>query len=234
MATPPHLDASPFMADRLAPRLRPPIAVVIHTTGRTIAVRARADAHTDHADSVDLAVVRRILRDGNTLGATWLIGRAARLWRLAPDDRIIHHALSLGHRYDERAWREWAWPHGGGLARHGRDPDRVWDWWDLRWDTLATPLAFPAGRCPNETALSVDLVPQADGSFSEPQHEVLAGLLEHICANHPIPRTRWYVLGHEDVDPQRRGAVLGSRNTVFGRPWDPGRGLLWSRLGLES
>lgn len=204
-----------------------------HTSGRTIAIRASERVGYDDAN-IDKWIVEHQASDGRpepTVMAGYYIGRTARVWQLVDDALVCHHSLGMGVRYHNPKWRHLAWPMGlSEPVLHKREPHTVYDWWDARWGASASPADICDADI-NATSLSVDLVPMSDGTYSRAQTAALSKLLDSLCSEHGIPRDRRHVLGHADVDPQRRGTVVGRNNRIVGVDWDPGR-LEWSELFL--
>lgn len=213
-------------AGSLPTRTRPVQVVVLHTPGRTFAGRVAEGVDTMTA-AYGEAAVTRYARTGLEYFGHLLVTPSAHVFELAPVDRLAWHTARLSWHYKLDSWRELAKPLGEDWARHGRDPAVVYDWWDARWGKAASPLDLTAGeRSINSISIGVDVLPFPDGTYTDAQVEATARLCAQLCAAHglePGPRT---ILGHEDVDPCRRGTVRRGERVV-GVGWDPGRS--WPR-----
>ncbi|MDP3910583.1 MAG: N-acetylmuramoyl-L-alanine amidase [Gemmatimonadales bacterium] len=214
-------------------RTRPVRAIVIHTATAVFARKVAQDIGTDDPARLgDGAVARYERLELPFYGHVLVDGAGAPHW-LAPVDRVAWHTAPLADFYATDRWRLWARPPGEGWTRHGRDPARVWDWWDARWPGVESPRLLATGRQPNDVSIGVDLLPTVDGEFTPCQMQAANRLVLDLCCDHDVPHLRGYVLGHEDVDPCGRGAVR-RRGIIYGVPWDPGPRLDWTLLGLES
>lgn len=204
-------------------------AQVVHTMGDGLTEALRGRVGDDLAD-IEAEAVAWLERSGHAYYGHTMVGPAGGVYELAPEDRQCHHAVSLGAVYDDAGWRRWAKPLGEAWQEHGRDPDVVYDWWIARWPRLVTPLDLPAGRRPNETTLAIDLLPAPGGGYTAIQLQVAHEVLRERARRHDLPFDRRHVLGHEDVDPCRRG-VVRRRGKVLGVPWDPGP-QFWAEVPL--
>jgi len=221
-------DATLPQVPRLPHRTRQIRGLVLHSTGRTLAVRCAEYAHSDDPAAIDAAAVAWYRSSGFGYFGGYLVGCSGAVYRLAPDEVRTQHAAELDSRYKSSAWRAWAHL-DGRWQQHMRDPAQVWDWWDARWPGLSP--ADLLGMRPND-ALGVDLLPLPTGRYSLEQVAQVRRLIHHLCAEHNVAPTRRNVVGHEDVDPCSRGTVRrGGR--IVGIPWDPGP-LDWAALALEQ
>lgn len=210
-----------------------PAVLVIHTTGRSLTGHA-IDSAGPAWPEVEEAAVAWYRTSGTPDFGGYLIGPSGAVYKLADNDRRTRHAAALDHRYtsgDRTGWRDWA-RIDGTWRRHGRDPVRVWDWWDARWPDVVSPADLAAGPHPND-GIGIDLLPTMAGAYTAEQIAALRELVAGLCQAHGIFRDRLHVLGHEDVDPCGRGAVLRG-GQIIGIPWDPSPALHWDALGLEA
>lgn len=213
---------------RLPLRTRPVRGIVLHSTGRPLAVRCAEYAGSTQPADVDAAAVAWYRSSGFSYFGGYLVGTSGTVYRLAPDEVRTQHAAELDSRYKSSAWRSWAHV-DGRWQQHGRDPAQVWDWWDARWPGLSPPDLL--GMRPND-ALGVDLLPTPAGRYTDDQVAQARRLVHHLCAAHGLRPARGVVVGHEDVDPCSRGTVRRG-GKIVGIPWDPGP-LDWSALALEA
>lgn len=210
-------------------RTKPLQAIVVHTTGGSLTEHAVKKAGSD----TDLAAIDRAARQwyetsGVEYFSGYLIGVSATIWRLAPDDRITLHTGGLGEVYADGGWRAWASPlSGDGWVKHGLPPEQLYGWWSRRWADLITPAALVTGLHPNARSIGLDLLPQPRGGYSPAQLAACADLVRWLCNHHGITPRREHILGHEDVDPCRRGTIRKDDGTVVGKPWDPGPHFPW-------
>jgi len=208
----------------LEPQARPPSRVIIHTTGRAF---SGALESITVGDALDRYTRRRSPYYGH-----WLIDPLGGIAPMAPEDRRALHTGSLSRLYAARSWMEYGAPGGAKTwVEHGRDPETVYDWWIARWPGRSGPLGLVPSRHVNGHSIGIDLLPGLDGGYTVAQHGALMVLLQEICARHGLAYGREIILGHEDVDPVRRGTVRGRDGRIYGRGWDPGR-LDWGALGL--
>lgn len=173
------------------------LATLMHTTGRGLAkVAARSGAPGTRAyDDAALAWYRA---SGWSYYGTYLVGSTGVVFELAPPALRCWHAAGLKKNYTSR--------------RHHA-------WWRARWPHVADPTAL-VGRYPNAVTIGIDLLPGLDGGFSPAQLSAAAALVRRLHIKHDLPLKRRFILGHEDVDPVRRGKRNGG--------WDPGRRFDWA------
>ena len=195
--------------------------LVLHTPGRTFAGRVaeRADPMTP---AYGEAAVDRYIRAGLEHYGHRLITPLGEVLELAPLDKVAWHTGRLAWHYGTDSWRELAKPLGEDWQHHGRDPAVVFDWWDARWGTKASPLALTCGeRSVNAISIGLDVLPLPDGTFTDVQVQATARLCAQLCAELGIEADAHTVLAHEDLDPGRRGTVRRGER-ILGIPWDPG------------
>lgn len=217
------------------PMLGIPIAQVVHTTGDGLTAQLVAKVGDD-GQRLGLAAVEWYETIGMELYGHSLIDPAGNVYELATESKAAQHAKSLHVTYTTSHWSEYAKPLGeADWTRHERPPGVVFDWWYARlaahWPGVKGPLDL-VGRYPNNCTLAIDLLPAAGGGYTEVQVAAARQLLEDRAARHSLPFDRRHVLGHEDIDPCRRGCVR-RRGRVVGTPWDPGQAF-WAGLRLES
>ena len=224
-----HLPQSEKLPARdLAPR-----AVVIHSTGRGLARYADARSATGDESAYDAVALDWYETSGFPYYGHILVGQSGVAHALAPESVVCWHTATLSRRYGATDWRKFAHPLGGKLGRHGRQPHIVYDWWDERHGTDASPLDLLGGeRKVNQLTFGIDLLPDLAGEYSASQMATAAGEIRRLCETHGIPFDRSHVLGHEDLDPWRRGTIR-RRGKVIGVPWDPGTRFNWLDLYLD-
>lgn len=211
----------------LKPRTAPPRLIVGHTPGSGLA-RFANDRAPYAVDPVayELAAVGWYTSSAAEYYGHIVIGPTGNRYDLAPLDSVALHTAMLDGRYNLPTWREWAHPIGGkGWARHGRDPEVVWDQWDARWPDTLTPVEFIGSRSINANSIGLDYLPTPSGEYTDIQVETAAALVCELADRYGIElrtggKHPTYV-GHEDIDPLRRGAKM-SRGKIVGVLWDPG------------
>lgn len=170
-------------------------AIIYHTTGRGLAEVA-AKAGLPGTVAYDEAALAWYRRSGHPYYAHVLVGPSGLAYRLADDGAWCQHAASLTE--DQAAGRV--------------EPPA---WWRERWPGRRPPLV---GRYINVRTVAVDALPQPDGTFSEAQLLACAQVGRQLAEAHSLTLERHHHLGHEDVDPWRRGIT----SSGVERPWDPG------------
>lgn len=215
-------------ANNLKTRTSPVRCIVMHSTGSGLAAHAERKApYAIDPSKYEAAALEWYRSSGSEFFGHVMVGPTGARYDLAPLDKVALHSASLDGRYINANWREWARPIGGksGWHRHGRDPAQVWDWWDARWPGVTTPQEFFNTRHINAISIGVDVLPLPDGTYTDAQVEHTAALVVELADVHGLAiRTsgkRPTVLGHEDIDPLRRGTKWrGDR--IIGVGWDPG------------
>lgn len=209
-----------------------PNAVIVHTTGVTFSTGvkdAEALVMTGDAMAFDFRAVRQYIDKRLPYFGQAIVGQSGALFLLAGRQERVSHSLSLNPRYRHANWRDYARPlfGNGNTVAHGRDGDRVYDWWDARWPEHDSPVDLLGHMVPNN-CLGVDFLPSPiDGSFADHQYRRMADLLDVWRRAAGIPVNR--ILGHEDVDPMGRGTVKkGGR--ILGYGWDPGKRFSWEKF----
>ncbi len=172
-------------------------AAVYHTTGRGLA-KVAARGGNPGTVAYDEAALAWYRRSGHPYFGAYMVGPSGLAYRLAPDNVKAWHAASL--TAEQAAGRVWA-------------PL----WWRERWAPLPGPHAL-VGRSINAVTIGVDALPLPDGTFSVAQIDTLAALGRMLAKAHGFSLERIHHLGHEDVDPWRRGVTSAGVE----RPWDPG------------
>lgn len=183
------IDATLPQASKL--RRRPHTkAIIYHTTGGGLAKVAAAQG-APLSVAYDEAAVNWYRRSGMKYFGHMLVTPRAAVYRLAPDDAWCIHSASL--------------PQDGGPM-----PPK---WWRRRWPGLQHPVQL-LGRHISVRTYAIDLLPMpGKKKFTPAQLRKAAELGAEKGAMYGLQRTRQRHLGHEDVDPIRRGVP---------RPWDPG------------
>ncbi len=181
----------------LPSRPGPVKALVYHTTGRGLA-KVAAKGGAPGTAAYDEAAIAWYRRSRHAYYGAVLVGPSGLAYRLAPDGVKAWHAASLTP--EQAAGRV-----------------KVPAWWAERWAPLPGPHAL-IGRSINALAIGVDALPLPDGTFSPAQLDTLAAVGRQLAAAHGLTLERIHHLGHEDVDPWRRGVT----STGVERPWDPG------------
>lgn len=118
---------------------------------------------------------------------------------------------------------------GPDAALVTRNDGREWSdyqYFDDRWGRRSTPLGFLAdGGDPNNASIGIEILSVGSRSFdpghySSAMYRTLEDLVDTICARHSIPKTKDFIVGHEDVNPVERWG------------WDPNQGFEWDRVIL--
>lgn len=175
----------------------PVAAIVSHTTGRGLA-RVAAEGGLPGTVAYDEAALAWYRRSGHPYYGHVLVGPSGLAYRLARDTAWCQHSASLTEAQG---------------AGHQEPPA----WWRARWPGVAGPHAL-VGRHINARTIGVDALPLPDGTYSEAQMMALAQVGRQLAEAHGLTLERRHHLGHEDVDPWRRGIT----STGVERPWDPG------------
>lgn len=221
MIIPVHLPQSA----QLKPRTTTPDRIIWHTTGSGLAREAekRAPIAMDPA-AWDRAAIEWYRRSSTPYYPQYLVGQSGNVFELAPPRFYTQHVAALPDLYRDANWRAYA---GKKPTRHGRNPDEVYDWWNQRWGSNASPLDLVSSPSINSRTIAVDVIPDPrTGEFSQAQMAAAAKLGRELSRRYGIPLDRRHNLGHEDVHPFDRGTVVrGGR--VVGTAWDPGKRFGW-------
>jgi N-acetyl-anhydromuramyl-L-alanine amidase AmpD len=109
--------------------------------------------------------------------------------------------------------------------------DDIWEeykFWTKRYGRRRFPVNFENSHYPNAYSIGIELCNVGCGQeehkddrnmqFDEGVYTGLDRLLTDLCERHHIPRTREFIVGHEDVNPIARAG------------WDPGWAFNWNRV----
>jgi hypothetical protein len=219
-------------------RKQAPQGVVTHTPGITFADRALAQARQAlgrNPAPAELDRVAAMAFDVLKYQPGYLIGTTGKVYQLDQDHMRTQHSGMLaadcpaGQIYSSAAWREWARPLGGaGWVRHGRDGNRVYDWWNAAFSGEPGPAQiFPWGIYPNN-AIGVDILPDpmSGGMFSEAQRASYLILVRALSQAHGFKISARTVTTHSFASPCERGAIMRG-GKVIGIHWDPPRNDGW-------
>ena len=181
----------------------------------------------------------------NKASSHYIITQAATICQFVPDEMKAWHAgiFPLERKaYDggRDNWLRWLCIDGDvppvepatheQITQDGkkylvRPPGERWrdfDYWLQRHGDRQQPINFEVKPDPNDYSIGIELCHEGsntrDLSFEDGLYDGLDRLLSNLCATHGIPRTREFIVGHEDVNPIARAG------------WDPGRGFDWKRV----
>lgn len=99
----------------------------------------------------------------------------------------------------------------------------LYDYFKERWPNRAFPINFEVDSDPNNYSIGIECLSigaktRDSKVYTEQMYNSLNRLIENLCEKYMIPRSREFIVGHEDVNPIAR----------FG--WDPNFGFEWDRL----
>lgn len=183
-------------------------AIIYHTTGSGLAkVAARGGPAGSY--EYELAALAWYRSSGQPFYGHYLVGPSGRIHQLADQGAWCQHSASLT---DEQA------------AGRVRAPG----WWYERWPGVSGPAAL-IGQHFNYQTLAIDCLPALGNGFkgfTEVQLDACAWLGRYLAGQYEFPSIigsragilRHIHLGHEDIDPWRRGITSSGQE----RPWDPG------------
>lgn len=195
-------------------RVEPVRGIVVHTTGR----RLSAIAAKNNPENLANGALQWYVSSGFQYYGNLVVAPDLTIDAMAPDEKATWHTRGLDRVYEQANWREFAYNNKEGkLQRHGRNTAVVYDWWDARWGEESSPVDLLGGRSINPVTWAIDLLPKEDGTYTENQLQLAAGLIAEKCVEFGL--TEKAVFGHADIDPVRRGIVWGE--AAVGRDWDP-------------
>ena len=181
-------------SSNLHARTHKPDHIIVHTTGRGL-LRKALEKNPTTPGEVDAAALDWYRGSGMAYYGTYLVGHGD-TYRLALDEAQPAHAANI---------------------TRGTMP-----WWRNKWGAVASdPVELLGDTYANGHTVGIDLLPYSDASFSDSQYKRLKSLLRGVCSQYSIPFDRIHILGHEDIDPTRRGDPA---------PWDPGLQFDWDRI----
>lgn len=167
----------------LPKRARKPKGIVVHTTGRGLLEQAKKRGNGD----LKKGALAWYAGTGMSYYGEFIIFHDGTVVRLAPEDKMTWHSADIP----------------------ASSPENLPAWWRERWPGLTGPVDILGTEHINSNSIGIDLLPTADATFTAAQLSALAAVVEKL-------RAKWgplRVVGHEDVDPVRRGTP---------KPWDPG------------
>lgn len=214
-----------YRRDQLLPRMGPPVATVIHTTGGGVRARyLREGARKGDKDELDTGL--RIYGTIMTASPHYIVDQRGIIAQVTPEGLCAWHVGGAKSApYHRAAWVPWR-----ARARFA--------WWQERWGldgprdlaggqlwapyvigpTLAQrirhPLSWGKGSV-NAWSLGIEVIPPADprAPWSPECWRALAELIVDIHRRQGVPLERDHVCTHSDVHPL-------SRTTPSGLPWD--------------
>lgn len=204
-------------ASSLPERSAPIRVIILHTPSVSFSKRAGGTIE---------GAVARYRKTGHKYYGHEIVDPVGDSARLAPLNKRAWHSASLSALYTSEEWRRWAKPLGADdYLKHGRDPAKVWDWWDARWPGVSSPADLIDTRYPNNHSVGIDIMPTEDGEFTIAAMEAAAVMCRTILSDVGVVASMGgkvpTVLTHSDIDPLRRGAVRkGDR--IIGKDWDLG------------
>lgn len=171
--------------------------VVYHTTGRNLARLIANKGFTPGTRDFDDAVIQWYRTSNFAFFGCYLVGTSGACYELATPRAWTQHAASLPKDTQKQTPPQW---------------------WLERWPEYRHPTELlDNSRFINATSIGVDLVPMPDADLphlhSQATMEAAAELGRHLAATYGLTLEPRHHLGHEDVDPWRRGKES---------PWDPG------------
>jgi len=181
-----------------------PQRIIIHHTGSGVLDRAKQWGI--HPDAAAVRVYQQILE----FSPHYVVGEKG-IYQIVPETHKAWHA-GLGSSRNSKL-RYYA----SGKARED------YAWWAARWPGTENPRdLLPEGRGAN-AQIGIELVAVPKGEeFSDATYANLSTLLNNISYRLHIPRDKFHILGHSDVDPVARSTNAAS--------WDPPRHLDWDRV----
>lgn len=203
-----YVPAQSVRNGRYPERTRPPVAIVLHTTGSGVLDRwgsERSDPRLRRDTPWGTAVYS--VYANMKYGPHYVVGQEGQCAQVCPEDIVAWHVSSSGiRRYRKRRW-------GQGTC----------NWWRDRWPAFRSPAELAngelwAGGSCNENAIGIEVVAPRDnarGPWSDACRETLGRLVRDLASRHQIPVDPEFVLTHSDAHPL-------DRTTDSGRPWDPG------------
>ncbi len=227
---------------KFEPRLRPPSAIIVHTTGAGPANRLT---------SAVPAIVQWRKRNGfpsNTFES------AIRIYQ-SVSEACGHYVVGqeIGQIAQLAPEAQCAWHVGGAGGRAYAKHVDVWNttdtgWWEDRWPALGSPRELASGRLwepyghrvglrvawaqwrgggsVNANTIAIEVACPLDDprdSWTDAAWSNLVELVIDIAGRHEIPLTREHVLTHSDAHPLARS----EKN----KPWDPNtRQWSWPRF----
>ena len=92
-----------------------------------------------------------------------------------------------------------------------------------RWPNRVLPINFEVDSDPNNYSIGIECLSLGAKTpdskvYTDKMYNSLNRLIDNLCEKYMIPRSREFIVGHEDVNPLAR----------FG--WDPNSGFEWNRL----
>lgn len=198
-----------------APRKRPPVAVIIHTTG---------SGPVDRVKHPRFGGWRKVWPQFATSPFE------AAKWTYMYSMRSGPHYL-IGQSEGEivQLAREGvaAWHVGSAKGKWYKLPKFAWcdknsKWWQARFPELKSPADLAKGRlwegwsC-NNNSIGIEVSPPLDdprAPWSDAAWKMLTELCTDIAVRHNIPLVKTHILSHSDSHPRTRSAK--------GKPWDPG------------
>ena len=98
-----------------------------------------------------------------------------------------------------------------------------YDYFKERWPNRTFPINFEVDPDPNNYSIGIECLSLGAKTpdpkvYTDQMYDSLNRLIDNLCEKYMIPRSREFILGHEDVNPVAR----------FG--WDPNSGFEWDRL----
>lgn len=205
----------------LPKRLKPPAAIVLHTTGETDLDKI-VDWYTD-----------KLGNNTDAVAPHYMISVLGSVRRIVPEDRVAYHCKiapeeAYLYRLGYDVWSTWLWREGRPPVRSGQEYSGYVQWRDnWRARGLQSPLELVTGARPNTASVGIEIqqpVSPSPDVFTDEQYDALAELLVDLWVRLRIPLDREHVLGHYDCSPMRRCDKRGStdpgRNFNYPRLWD--------------
>lgn len=179
-----------------------PFGLCVHTTGRTLAIKAQEQKVTPMARAV------KVYSQGAF--PHYVIDWQGNLVQIADETvRAAHAAIS---RVEQRQYRSGIWAAQVTKAALAR--------WRATHPGVDSPLDLFPGRSPNSSYIGVELIPMLEADedtgswFTEEQYQMAAYLVDDLTVRYGITISGPRLVGHEDLEPLTRWNRGGG--------WDPG------------
>jgi hypothetical protein len=202
-------------------RARTVWGLLLHTSGRGIPTKARAQGKTPIAVALD---VYTRSQDGRLHPYTWggpsyILDLDGTIHQLAPDSIFTAHAGGP----DAATYRKAGWERARGVGLQGNRMAPAFSAaWHAQWDDFAqTPIKLCPHGDPNVDYVGVEMLPVGAGFglplrpgllFTQASHDAIAAFARDFGRRHAFPPGWEFTprfLGHEDVQPLQRGDARG-------------------------
>lgn len=172
-----------------------PAGIVLHHTGAGILARAMEWGVTDDEAAI------RVYQTMMEYSPHYVVGHDG-IYQIVPEELKAWHAAN---------------------PKAVKKIPNLYPWWARRWPGASSPVEVTPGRGSPNDCIGIELVavPKNKG-FSRSQYALLDKLLNDLCARYRWTRSPLHIVGHADVDPERRSTSIA--------PWDPPESTDWSKV----